>query len=451
MTHNHDDGEATCEVCAMDLDFDLPERLFEEAAKGKVVIFAGAGISTESRSVFPQTFYSEIRAELSDPASLADASFPDVMERYCALRSRSELIQLIRSRFDYADSYYEIRNRATAFHRELATIPFISTIVTTNWDTFFEDECGALPLVTPDDYPYWDMPGRRVLKIHGSISNVGTLVATTGDYESCYRRLRTGILGSSLQHLLATNTVVFVGYSLQDPDFVRLYRLLRKQLGPYMPHSYVVGLEDSDRPPAFLDAEFVRTSGAHFVRTMKRKLVEADLMLDDALLDEIHQLHQRVRQANILMYDKVLPRDYPAVIFAASYQNGLEHVFQRISVRSSHGEYMTAEDVHRRVHAYGHALSDARKQRQFTEVAYIEGVINGLVSLLVSPNDHKELPLYYIFGSKVDLTTEAKFFRELKRAPALHKSAYRYAERRVRNSGALVLRHPPWLSVSSTS
>ena len=65
----------------------------------------------------------------------------------------------------------------------------IKTIITTNWDTYFEDCCAAVPLTIPEDISLLDETSRHVLKIHGSINNLSSIVATKSDYESCYERL----------------------------------------------------------------------------------------------------------------------------------------------------------------------------------------------------------------------------------------------------------------------
>ena len=58
--------ECMCAICRNNKDFIFPKQLLEEVKKRNVVIFAGAGISTESRTVFPSTFYENIAAERSD-------------------------------------------------------------------------------------------------------------------------------------------------------------------------------------------------------------------------------------------------------------------------------------------------------------------------------------------------------------------------------------------------
>ena len=68
--------------------------------------------------------------------------------------ARGELLRLIKSHFDYFSSFPELYNIATRFHRELSTIWQLENIITTNWDTFFEDECAAIPFVSAKDFAF---------------------------------------------------------------------------------------------------------------------------------------------------------------------------------------------------------------------------------------------------------------------------------------------------------
>ena len=189
-----------CLICGNDIGFDLPEDLVRAGIRRQVVLFAGAGISTESPSAYPQTLYDRLAADLG--ATGRNLPFSALMTEYETRKGRKRLLEEIKSRLDYAEAFPQVRSLATRFHHEMATIPWLDQIVTTNWDTFFETVAGAIPIVTPEDYAFWDMPGRHVFKIHGSISNLGTLVVTSRDYQRCYRRLVRGVIGSSLQHIL---------------------------------------------------------------------------------------------------------------------------------------------------------------------------------------------------------------------------------------------------------
>src|SRR5690606_30134800 len=112
-----------------------------------------------------------------------------------------------------------------------------------NWDDYFERECNAIPIVTAEDFAFYNVEARKVFKIHGSISNYGSIVATSEDYTRCYKNLQTGIIGSFLKTILATKVVVFVGYSFSDFDFNKIYNYLKKEMGNILPHCYIVTLD----------------------------------------------------------------------------------------------------------------------------------------------------------------------------------------------------------------
>jgi hypothetical protein len=62
--HQHNDEPNACFVCKYDLPFEMPEKLLEACVEGKLVIFAGADISTENRKGYPNTFYEQILPDL---------------------------------------------------------------------------------------------------------------------------------------------------------------------------------------------------------------------------------------------------------------------------------------------------------------------------------------------------------------------------------------------------
>lgn len=46
------------------IPFELPEEIIEAAIEGNLVLFCGAGISTEGKTVLPYSFYESIKNEL---------------------------------------------------------------------------------------------------------------------------------------------------------------------------------------------------------------------------------------------------------------------------------------------------------------------------------------------------------------------------------------------------
>ena len=127
-----------CSCCGLDFDFEIDDFLFDEIANGNCVVFAGAGVSTENQNSAPHTLYTELAVELDQRS--ADLPFPDLAEAYCARPDgRFKMMQKIQTRFDYIAKFRDLRNNSTKFFVELATMPYLNTFVTTNWDKHFEE------------------------------------------------------------------------------------------------------------------------------------------------------------------------------------------------------------------------------------------------------------------------------------------------------------------------
>lgn len=239
-----DEKPHECDICRHRHPFEMPDEIMTAARTGNLVVFAGAGVSTESSLVFPFSLYDQVAQEMDLPES-SSLAFSSLMSAYCSRpNGRRKLLTLIKSRLDNIESFPQLLRAATSFHCELATVPHLTTIVTTNWDDYFERFCGATPVVTEKDFVFWDLPGRKVFKIHGSVSNYGSIVATDQDYAACYRRLRSKLVGANLKMMLATKTVLFVGYSLRDQDFNRVYALLQHDMGELLPQAFILTLEN---------------------------------------------------------------------------------------------------------------------------------------------------------------------------------------------------------------
>src|SRR4051794_31941055 len=91
-------GHCGCAACGNNRAFQLPLPLLDAACNGTLVLFAGAGISTENKLAFPVSFYDEIRSSLGMTETPA---FKEVMDKYCEQpNGRAMLLNEIRSRFE---------------------------------------------------------------------------------------------------------------------------------------------------------------------------------------------------------------------------------------------------------------------------------------------------------------------------------------------------------------
>lgn len=392
-------GQPECAECKHRQDFELPETISKASADGSLVLFAGAGVSTESSFPMPYSFYDTVRAELKLPAK-TQLPFPELMTRLCAKTNGTRRFrELLKARLDYIDSFPELLLSASHFHREVSTLPHLDIIITTNWDTYFERFCGAVPLVTDEDFAFWDLPCRKVLKLHGSVSNYGSLIATSTAYKKGRRAAQRNALGAALRILLATRTVVFVGYSFRDPDFALLYKQLTQCMGSCMPQQYAVCVtEDAAAACRKYGIRPITTDAIFFIQSLKRHLISKGHMIDESRFDGLPLTLNRVRNEHALLHQRFPLHATPESVFSASYQDGLTHAFERMQARLCTGEYSCGDAIRQKIKAYERMQQTQQKDKDFIEVAYLEGYSNGLVWLLATDAERRAMPLYYLPG-----------------------------------------------------
>ena len=433
--HSHGDGlhNDGCIHCGLDYLFEMPEGLLEAAHGNQVVIFAGAGISTEVPTVFPDTVLAIAASKLGidEPES-----FPATLQAYQDRFGRAALVRMIKRKFDYIDSFPRLRSDARKFHRELATMPYLKDLVTTNWDTYFEAECGATPFVTGEDIALWDMPGRRVLKVHGSIQNLASIVATEGDYAKRLSDLGTNVMGALLRQMLATRTVVFIGYSLRDWNFQRLYSALRDDMADFAPRAYMVTpFDDDNENDDKFGLNVIKTSGVGFLKELKAQMV-GHCFVDDSVYDTIDDVYDLLDEAD--EYAKSIShKTFPAIIHCWAYHDGMRDALWRVSHKRPTGEYSDRHHVTSLLRTYDTLYDRAYEAGRFTDAAYIDGYDNGLILLMSDDGEHgaelaESVPLYFIYGAQSAMQTQSDLDEALefsrRRSPKTRKEARTFAD-----------------------
>ncbi|WP_322411137.1 SIR2 family protein [Microbacterium invictum] len=383
-----------CANCSTHYPIDLPDEIVDAARKRELVVFAGAGISTEKPGLFPETFYEEIEARLRDTPS--DDSFPEVMQDFEDRFGRANLIRTLIERLDYVYTFQSLLNRTTAFHQEIATITQLDALFTTNWDDFFERFSGARPFVLDEDFAFFGMPGRRVMKLHGSVSNLSSIVATSEDYDRRASDLMESVMGGKLRDYLATKTIVFVGYSLSDSDFRNVYSTVIERMGRLRRRAYLVTPVDAAVAGEF-GLEHLRTDGGHFAHILKSRLEDSGHHVPDDNLDRAEWLRSVVLGAHVASEELVaVPGAFGA--FTQSYQDGLIAALGRVRLLRTRGEYSDPERVAAVVHNYAHLFVKAIGLRRYYDACYIEGYMIGTLSLLLDDDQVRRIPIVQVFG-----------------------------------------------------
>lgn len=439
---HHAEGTDECYECAGDYQVVLPERLVEACAAQRLVLFVGSGASTESHKVMPHTFYDEVAADLGTlPAE--DRAFPDLMQAYVERHSRSDLIVKFFLRLQYINKFWDLKRHAIGFYEAVAAIPYLRNIITTNWDNYFETVAGAVPLVSGADFDYWDLPVRKVLKIHGSMLNPGTIVATRTEYDASLDALRTGALGVAARHLISTSAVAFVGYSYRDEDVRDVVDALRADLGRAARDVYFVNPAKGFEPP-IAGATVLRTSAVAFVEQLDDALVDRELLHPLTMYDRIVELHDKANLRRQVCVDRLPEMQFPLSIYNHAYQDGVCHACQRLESSMTLGDDRAPGHLNHIAQEYERRSHAARRARDYWNYSYYEGYLTGLIAALALDVPLNQVPVYFCPGIEHETSFE-RVARAIRAGSATHLTAHRWARRIVDRQGpGMVSNHTPF-------
>ncbi len=86
---------------------------------------------------------------------------------------------------------------------------------------------------------WWSAP-ILLIKLHGDLHHPNRLVLTEEDYDGFINRY--SLLATYLGNLLITRTPLFIGYSLDDPDFRQIWQIIGDRLGKMRRPAYVISV-----------------------------------------------------------------------------------------------------------------------------------------------------------------------------------------------------------------
>lgn len=228
------------------------EAILRKVVSGTVSLFLGSGMNKGSNNSLGED--APIGSELV--VKIGDHFFPNEGDIIADLKSISEYVEIRESRRALDTFIYDLLSDYTP-SRTLKQIPLYCwrSIYTTNFDRLLEqayDSVGdrkqrLVPIYSDRDVQRHQI-GRDVpyIKLHGCITQISSrdlpLILTMRDYEN-FQANRTRLF-RRLQDELYDNTILFIGYSLSDPDFLALFNEVQQALGGIteFPRCYAVVL-----------------------------------------------------------------------------------------------------------------------------------------------------------------------------------------------------------------
>jgi len=243
-----------------------PKTLIKEIARRRCVLFLGAGVSASAKDDNGE--HPKMWGEFLDSARELVSSARKSVEIDQLIKDRRYLLalQAISQEADRADyhAFLDENFNNQAFqpgelHQILLQLDS-RIVITTNFDKIYERLC----LSTSNDgykvIPYYsDSMGdelrsdtRLIVKAHGTIDEIDKMVFTKSEYHRV-KKMHPSFY-SMLRAIFLTNTCLFIGCSLDDPDVLLVLEEVRVTASNLRPH-YALVLEGAQSEFALLDWE----------------------------------------------------------------------------------------------------------------------------------------------------------------------------------------------------
>jgi hypothetical protein len=224
----------------------LPKPFLDDIVGNRCIPFIGAGFSKNADLPLGKTIpdWKFLGEEALRDLPEYDAAGPlDALSAYAHVYSKAKLLEFIRKALIVDDS------EPGAAHYALCQIPF-DVICTTNFDFLLErayqKQCKSHVVVVDEAQLSLAPPSGavQIVKFHGDLHHPNHMVVTEEDYDTFINQ--RPLLSTNIANYLICRTPLFIGYSLDDPDFRQIWQTIKSRLGNLRRHAYAVTIEGSD-------------------------------------------------------------------------------------------------------------------------------------------------------------------------------------------------------------
>lgn len=248
----------------------VPKPLLEDIIQGHCIPVIGAGFSKNGEMSSPDHTMPDWQ-ELGDHFSqlMQDYYFSnpiDAASAYSHEYSKVKLVEELAMLLHIADV------QPGPAHISFTKLLF-DTVITTNFDFLLEkayefNKRPYRPIVDEEQLSIRDRvstPKRdkeliiAVLKLHGDLHHPNRLIITEEDYDTFLHKYP--LLSTYISYLLMSRTPLFIGYSLDDPDFRQLWQIIGNRLGQLRRRGYVILVNPSKLDQAKYERRGIKIVG----------------------------------------------------------------------------------------------------------------------------------------------------------------------------------------------
>lgn len=277
------------------------KRIINDAMDNEqLVLFVGAGASVDSGMPLWGNAIDEIAGKMVLSAKQRDTL--KIPQYYFNSRGKKEYTQLMRDIFHFGDHLLP-----TKLHKKILDF-HTSTIVTTNYDNLIElaaEEKGEFIRVISQDI---DMPYRKsrreLIKMHGDFEH-DNFVLKEDDYLNYSRNFR--LIETYVKSLIGSKVVLFIGYSLNDPDVKHIISWVKDVLKDDFQRAYLILTKTI---PNDIEKEYFKNLGINLIygSELVRAEDEETLTHSQELIEVLDYLLLKEQGNNLdVLYDELKP------------------------------------------------------------------------------------------------------------------------------------------------
>ena len=291
---------------------EIPKPLLDDIANQRCLPIIGAGFSLNAKLPEGHNMpnWDELAQKISRHGNISnDLDKLQIFSDFERKFGRIKLIEKIRKELNI-----DVASIGEA-HRSFAELPF-DTIYTTNFDILLEKACESAnkpyhSLVGEKQLPFHGGPfTTNIIKMHGDVKHQEHLIITQEDYSHFLDNYP--VIATHLSAMLITRTPLFIGYSLNDPDFNHILRVIRSRLGKYEQMSYII---EFNQEPDYIEKKFDEKFHVLSLNT------DIDLSKDSKLSiffktiqDHIDITESiKIRKRNPEIYEKISPANFEKI------------------------------------------------------------------------------------------------------------------------------------------
>lgn len=232
-----------------------PKALITELASRRCIIFIGSGASAGCLSAdgkkSPPLWFAFLNSLIDLMTNKTDLPIIDDFIKKEKFLEAAEIIKTNISPADYSsfirETFVAPRYRQSLMHEAILEID-PKVVITTNYDDVYDNFCrtgaaheGYNVSKYYDSHIISDLrsPVRLIIKAHGCISDASQIVLTKSEYFRA-RQLFSNFY-KVLDSLFLTHTILFIGYSLTDPDIQLVLENVNIAAPSSHPHYFVTG------------------------------------------------------------------------------------------------------------------------------------------------------------------------------------------------------------------